>query len=118
MIWPLRHYCNIYLCGLAELAIIHDCIRRLLVSYKAPGKEEAEALFWLLATVGTKIDSAGSKAFVETFFARAMAISENESISSRIRFMLKAVLVMHRQHCSGHIAKYVECRRARATSSE
>ncbi|KAJ2866007.1 hypothetical protein GGI22_001385 [Coemansia erecta] len=117
MIWPLRPYCNIYLCGQAELAIIHDCNRRLLVSYKVPGNEKAEALFWLLATVGTKIDSAGSKSFVETSFARVMAISENESISSRIRSMLKAVLVMHRQHCSGHIAKYVERRRARATPS-
>ncbi|KAJ2397583.1 hypothetical protein GGI23_003479, partial [Coemansia sp. RSA 2559] len=46
----VRFIGELYLCGLAELAIIHDCIRQLLVSYEAPGNEKAEALFWLLAT--------------------------------------------------------------------
>ena len=55
-------------------------------------EENIEALCKLVATIGAQIDHALAKNHVDAYMSRMHALSTNQAISSRIRFMLRDVV--------------------------
>ncbi|XP_062227433.1 eukaryotic translation initiation factor 4G-like [Phragmites australis] len=72
--------------------IMHECINKLLGEYQNPDEEDLEALCKLMSTIGEMIDHPRSKVHMDFYFDLIQKLSENSTLSSRIRFMLEDVI--------------------------
>ena len=55
-------------------------------------EENIEALCKLVTTIGAQIDHAKAKNHMDAYMSRMQALSTNQAISSRIRFLLRDVV--------------------------
>ncbi|CAI8612517.1 unnamed protein product [Vicia faba] len=69
--------------------IMHECIKKLLGQCQNPDEEDVEALCKLMSTIGEMIDHPKAKEHMDVYFERIKLLSNNMSLSSRVRFMLK-----------------------------
>lgn len=72
--------------------IMHECIKKLLADVAAPKQEDLECLTKLMSTVGLQLDNPNakqSKMYMDAYFERIMMLTRNQSLESRIRFMLQ-----------------------------
>ncbi|CAK8541348.1 unnamed protein product [Lathyrus sativus] len=69
--------------------IMHECIKKLLGQCQNPDEEDIEALCKLMSTIGEMIDHPKAKEHMDVYFERIKLLSNNMSLSSRVRFMLK-----------------------------
>ncbi|XP_058752060.1 eukaryotic translation initiation factor 4G-like isoform X2 [Vicia villosa] len=69
--------------------IMHECIKKLLGQCQNPDEEDIEALCKLMSTIGGMIDHPKAKEHMDVYFERIKLLSNNMSLSSRLRFMLK-----------------------------
>lgn len=79
--------------------ILHACVTDLLGAPKSdPPEENVEALCNLLVTVGKEMDESPKlpQQMMEMYFARLLALSENEALDSRVRFLCRDVIELRR----------------------
>ncbi|KAI3818607.1 hypothetical protein L1987_12420 [Smallanthus sonchifolius] len=71
--------------------IMHECIKKLLGFNQNPNPDEEniEALCKLMSTIGEMIDHPKAKEHMDAYFDMMLKLSNNMTISSRVRFMLK-----------------------------
>ncbi|KAI3731937.1 hypothetical protein L1987_63130 [Smallanthus sonchifolius] len=71
--------------------IMHECIKKLLGFNQNPNPDEEniEALCKLMSTIGEMIDHLKAKEHMDAYFDMMLKLSNNMTISSRVRFMLK-----------------------------
>ncbi|KAK1326006.1 hypothetical protein QJS10_CPA01g02847 [Acorus calamus] len=69
--------------------IMHECIKKLLGEYPDPDEEDVEALCKLMSTIGEMIDHPKAKDHIDSYFNTMHALSTNQKLSSRVRFMLR-----------------------------
>ncbi|GJZ61540.1 eukaryotic translation initiation factor 4G-like protein isoform X1 [Tanacetum coccineum] len=69
--------------------IMHECIKKLLGQYENPDEEDIEALCKLMSTIGEMIDHSKAKEHMDVYFSMMFKLSNNMTLSSRVRFMLK-----------------------------
>ncbi|CAI8612434.1 unnamed protein product [Vicia faba] len=69
--------------------IMHECIKKLLGQCQNPDEDDIEALCTLMSTIGEMIDHPKAKEHMDVYFERIKLLSNNMSLSSRVRFMLK-----------------------------
>ncbi|XP_031390194.1 eukaryotic translation initiation factor 4G-like [Punica granatum] len=71
--------------------IMHECMKKLLGQYQTqiPDEEDLEALCKLVSTIGEMIDHSKAKIHMDAYFERMTVLSNNMTLSSRVRFMLK-----------------------------
>ncbi|KAI4378040.1 hypothetical protein MLD38_015581 [Melastoma candidum] len=69
--------------------IMHECIMKLLGQHQTPHEEDIEALCKLMSTIGEMIDHPKARDHIDIYFERMEMLSNNMSLSSRVRFMLK-----------------------------
>ncbi|XP_077235122.1 eukaryotic translation initiation factor 4G-like [Tasmannia lanceolata] len=69
--------------------IMHECIKKLLGQYESPDEEDVEALCKLMSTIGEMIDHPKAKEHMDFYFDMMFKLSNNQKLSSRVRFMLK-----------------------------
>ena len=102
--------------------IMHECIKKLLADVEQPKQEDLECLSKLMSTGGRQLDSnLNAKMYMDAYFERVHMLSKNQSLDSRIRFMLQASLLLCLQSAcqlahgsvvkSGHqlLAEHVMC---------
>ena len=70
--------------------IMHECIKKLLADVAAPKQEDLECLSKLMSTVGRQLDNPNGKMYMDAYFERIKTLCKNQSLESRIRFMLQA----------------------------
>ncbi|KAM0008287.1 putative MIF4G-like, type 3, initiation factor eIF-4 gamma, MA3, MIF4G-like domain superfamily [Helianthus debilis subsp. tardiflorus] len=73
--------------------IMHECIKKLLGINQNqnpnPDEENIEALCKLMSTIGEMIDHPKAKEHMDVYFDMMYKLSNNMTLSSRVRFMLK-----------------------------
>ena len=72
--------------------IMHECIKKLLADVAAPKQEDLECLTKLMSTVGLQLDNPNAKQsrmYMDAYFERIRMLTKNQSLESRIRFMLQ-----------------------------
>ncbi|XP_058104127.1 eukaryotic translation initiation factor 4G-like isoform X2 [Magnolia sinica] len=69
--------------------IMHECIQKLLGQNQNPDEEDVEALCKLMSTIGEMIDHPKAKEHMDAYFVVMRNLSNNQNMSSRVRFMLK-----------------------------
>ncbi|CAI9090868.1 OLC1v1025739C1 [Oldenlandia corymbosa var. corymbosa] len=72
--------------------VLRECINKLLGDQPNPDEEDIEALCKLMSTVGERVDHPKAKDQVDAYFEKMKSLSEDDHLSSRIRFMLKDVI--------------------------
>ncbi|KAJ3108132.1 hypothetical protein HK100_003480 [Physocladia obscura] len=72
--------------------IMHRCVQQLLRDVANPEEEESECVCKLMKTIGEKLDHEKGRSFVDVYFERITALSNNTVLTSRIRFMLKDLI--------------------------
>lgn len=70
--------------------IMHECIKKLLADVAAPKQEDLECLSKLMSTIGRQLDTANARMYMDAYFERIKTLCKNQSLESRIRFMLQA----------------------------
>ena len=71
--------------------IMHECIKKLLADVAAPKQEDLECLSKLMSTVGRQLDAnPNAKMYMDAYFERINTLCKNQTLESRIRFMLQA----------------------------
>eukprot|EP01116_Phalansterium_solitarium_P018026 TRINITY_DN4612_c0_g1_i2.p1 TRINITY_DN4612_c0_g1~~TRINITY_DN4612_c0_g1_i2.p1 ORF type:complete len:1839 (+),score=606.15 TRINITY_DN4612_c0_g1_i2:180-5696(+) len=72
--------------------VMHHCILSLL-KLENPDEESMEALCKLVTTIGQKLETTTKlKETVNKYFQDLLALSENQELTSRIRFMIKDLI--------------------------
>ncbi|KAK4741705.1 hypothetical protein SAY87_025293 [Trapa incisa] len=89
MLGNIRFIGELYKKKMLTEKIMHDCMKKLLGQYQTPDEEDLEALCKLMSTIGEMIDHEKAKVNMDAYFARMMTLSNDTSLSSRVRFMLK-----------------------------
>ncbi|KAF6135486.1 hypothetical protein GIB67_015339 [Kingdonia uniflora] len=69
--------------------IMHECIKKLLGQFQNPDEEDIEALCKLMSTIGEMIDHQKAREHMDAYFDMMFKLSNNMTLSSRVRFMLK-----------------------------
>lgn len=69
--------------------IMHECIKKLITQRHNPDEEDIEALCKLLSTIGEMIDHEKARDHMNAYFDIMLNLSNNQNLSSRVRFMLK-----------------------------
>ncbi|XP_076884329.1 eukaryotic translation initiation factor 4G-like [Bidens hawaiensis] len=70
--------------------IMHECIKKLLgFNQNTTDEENIEALCKLMSTIGGMIDHVKAKEHMDVYFDMMSKLSNNMTLSSRVRFMLK-----------------------------
>ncbi|KAK4744833.1 hypothetical protein SAY87_011145 [Trapa incisa] len=72
--------------------VMHQCTNKLLGQYQIPVEEDLEALCTLMSTVGEMMDHPKAKVYMDAYFDRMMALSNDLTLSSGVRFMLKDLI--------------------------
>ncbi|KAH7427227.1 hypothetical protein KP509_10G035100 [Ceratopteris richardii] len=96
MLGNIRFIGELYKKHMLTERIMHECIFKLLGDYANPEEEDLEALCKLMSTIGHMIDHPARKEHIDAYFDRMNRHSDNQKISSRIRFMLKDVIDLRR----------------------
>ncbi|KAK1425081.1 hypothetical protein QVD17_20425 [Tagetes erecta] len=77
--------------------IIHECIKKLLgYNQKNSDEENIEALCTLMSTIGVMIDHPKAKVHMDVYFDKMFQLSNNMTLCSRVRFMLKDAIDLRR----------------------
>ncbi|CAB4002307.1 eukaryotic translation initiation factor 4 gamma 2-like, partial [Paramuricea clavata] len=86
--------------GMLHEAILHKCIKQLLVKKKratvADISEDMECLCHLMKTVGSQLDVVKARPLFDQYFDRIQHILENTELPSRNRFMLQDILELRK----------------------
>jgi len=80
---------SLYLCGLLNELIVHQCIITLLSTVD---ESDLNNFALLITTVGKSIDHPKAKELMDKYFIKIEALSASKAISPRIRFKLKDVI--------------------------
>jgi len=72
--------------------IMHQCIVEQLGNIDNPDPESVECLCKLMTTIGSQIDQPKSKKMIDEYFRRLDQLSKNQTLDSRIRFMVQDVI--------------------------
>lgn len=72
--------------------IMHVCIKQLLSDVANPEEEDIESLCRLLTTVGKQLDTQKSRGHMDIYIQRMREMSDNATISSRMKFMILDVI--------------------------
>lgn len=97
---------ELYLQEMLSEKIMHEVIKRLLINpIPYPSSDDIELLCKLLTTIGKKLDHEKSKKYVNFYFARMETLSQEPTIASRLRFMLKDVIEMRTNNWVARIEK-------------
>lgn len=83
---------ELYKIQMLGVRIMHECIKKLLVDITTPSHDEIEALCKLIKGIGAKIDTPQSKEYMSQYFQRIRELSRNNSLPSRMRFMLEDLI--------------------------
>ncbi|XP_076949140.1 uncharacterized protein LOC143621677 [Bidens hawaiensis] len=92
MLGNIRLLGELYKKRMLAKRIMHECIKKLLGSNQKnpnPDEEDMEALCILLSTIGEMIDHPNAKERMDIYFDMMLPLSNNMTLSSRVRFMLK-----------------------------
>ncbi|KAJ3122607.1 hypothetical protein HK100_011905 [Physocladia obscura] len=81
--------------------IMHRCVQSLLRDVANPEEEESECVCKLMKTIGEKLDHEKGRSFVDAYFERIAALSNNSLLTSRIRFMLKDLIDLRMNRWKG-----------------
>lgn len=73
------------------MSSMHECIKKLLANLDTPEEEDIESLCRLLLTVGYQIEntSKDGHGYMDIYFVRLKAIVDNNTVSSRLIFMIQ-----------------------------
>jgi translation initiation factor 4G len=82
---------ELYKLDMLSKAVIRECLIRLLGNVENPDEEDLESTCKLLTTVGRQFDDASGRS-LDVVFLRLKNLSQNEAISSRIRFMIMDIM--------------------------
>ncbi|CAM6045739.1 unnamed protein product [Sphagnum compactum] len=98
MLGNIRFIGELYKMGMLTERIMHECIKKLLghPPRQNPDEEDVEALCKLMSTIGRIIDHPKAKEHIDAYFRRIESLSNNQKLSSRLRFMLKDVIDLRR----------------------
>mmetsp|Transcript_654 Transcript_654/g.2384 ORF Transcript_654/g.2384 Transcript_654/m.2384 type:complete len:1631 (-) Transcript_654:1626-6518(-) len=91
MLGNIRFIGELYLKGILTERIMHECLKKLLMS---EDEEDIDGLCKLLTTIGALIDQPKAKQYMEAYFRRMKQLADNKSLPSRTRFMLQDVIEM------------------------
>lgn len=84
----------LYLHGIIAEKIIHYCLKTLLIS-----DEHAILKFAALMTlIGKILDKPKAKVLMDAYFAKLIIISQDKSISTRVRFILCDVIDLRKNN--------------------
>eukprot|EP01018_Ginkgo_biloba_P033520 Gb_34242 [translate_table: standard] len=92
MLGNIRFIGELYKKSMLTERIMHECIKTLLGEYQNPDDEDVEALCKLMSTIGYMIDRSKAREHIDAYFNRMTKLSNNQKLSSRLRFMLKDVI--------------------------
>lgn len=96
MLGNIRFIGELYKKSMLTERIMHECIKKLLGEYQNPDEEDVEALCKLMSTIGRIIDHQKAKEHIDAYFRRMESLSNNQKLSSRLRFMLKDCIELRR----------------------
>ncbi|EKD00153.1 eukaryotic initiation factor 4F subunit [Trichosporon asahii var. asahii CBS 8904] len=82
---------ELYKLEMLSRGVIRECLVRLLGNVEKPDEEDLESTCKLLTTVGKQFEASSTQP-LDPVFDRLKAIVKNDSISSRIRFMVMDVI--------------------------
>lgn len=82
---------ELYKLEMLSKGVIRECLVRLLGNVEKPDEEDLESTCKLLTTVGKQFEASSTQP-LDPVFDRLKAIVKNDSISSRIRFMVMDVI--------------------------
>lgn len=86
---------ELFLQGLISEKIIHGCIMSFLRK-KETEEEDVESLCKFISSVGKNLDNQKNRDTMEAYFGRLKELSEDMSLSSRIRFTVLDVIDLRR----------------------
>ncbi|KAI4364682.1 hypothetical protein MLD38_020739 [Melastoma candidum] len=89
MLGNIRFIGELYKKKMLTEKIMHECIKKLLGQHQTPHEEDIEALCKLMSTIGEMIDHPKARDHIDVYFERMEMLSNEMSLSSRVRFMLK-----------------------------
>ncbi|KAI4364681.1 hypothetical protein MLD38_020738 [Melastoma candidum] len=89
MLGNIRFIGELYKKKMLTEKIMHECIKKLLGQHQTPHEEDIEALCKLMSTIGEMIDHPKARDHIDAYFERMEMLSNEMSLSSRVRFMLK-----------------------------
>lgn len=92
MLGNIRFIGELYKMSMLTERIMHECIKKLLGEFQYPDEEDLEALCKLMSTIGHMIDRAKARVLIDGYFDRMMKLSNDQKLSSRLRFLLKDVI--------------------------
>lgn len=92
MLGNIRFIGELYKMSMLTERIMHECIKKLLGEYQYPDEEDVEALCKLMSTIGHMIDRPKARVHIDAYFDRMMKLSNDQKLSSRLRFLLKDVI--------------------------
>ncbi|XP_077244883.1 eukaryotic translation initiation factor 4G-like isoform X2 [Tasmannia lanceolata] len=96
MLGNIRLIGELYKTRMLTERIMHECIKKLLGQYESPDEEDVEALCKLMSTIGEMIDHPKAKEHVDFYFEMMFKLSNNQKLSSSVRFMLKDAIDLRR----------------------
>jgi len=92
MLGNIRFIGELYKMSMLTERIMHECIKKLLGEYQCPDEEDIEALCKLMSTIGHMIDRPKARMHIDTYFDGMTRLSNDQKLSSRLRFLLKDVI--------------------------
>lgn len=92
MLGNIRFIGELYKMSMLTERIMHECIKKLLGEYQYPDEEDVEALCKLMSTIGHMIDRPKAREHIDAYFDRMTKLSNDQKLSSRLRFLLKDVI--------------------------
>ena len=97
MLGNMRFIGELFKSKLLTEKIMHECIIKLLgVDTPNPDLDEVECLVKLLTSIGSTIDHARSKEYMDAYFNRIRDMSKNDALPNRVRFMLQEIIELRR----------------------
>ncbi|KAK1425088.1 hypothetical protein QVD17_20432 [Tagetes erecta] len=97
MLGTIRLIGELYKKRMLTERIMHECIKKLLgFNQKNPNEKNIEALCNLMSIIGEMIDHPKAEEYMDVYFDMMFKLSNNMTLSSRVRFMLKDVIDLRR----------------------
>lgn len=86
---------ELYKLEMLSKSVIRECLVRLLGNVENPDEEDLESTCKLLTTVGKQFEETSARP-MDVVFERLLALTKNDLVSSRIRFMIMDVVDLRR----------------------
>jgi translation initiation factor 4G len=81
--------------------IMHECIKKALQNVENPLEADLEAVYILLHSAGSLLDSPKARPHMDVYFSRLRELTLDGKIPNRIRFMFQ--VKVHIYLCSRHL---------------